>query len=72
MAALTSQVRVESVTNADLAAFVTALNTALAAYDGSGVQGSANQNKSVNNIDIFYNGAEYVAIIQVQQYAVPS
>lgn len=72
MAQLTLKRRVTGVQHATFATFITNLNTALTAFDGQGVPGDANQNKGINDLDLFWDGTSYTAIIDYSEQSVPS
>lgn len=59
--------RVHQITNAAIAALTTAVNTYLETFDGSGQPGSANQFRYVGDIEIFFDGTNYQAIINYSE-----
>jgi hypothetical protein len=72
MATKTTQVAMTAVAHATLATWITNVNTALAAFQGSGVPGDANQFKYFQKMDSFFDGTNYVAVITYTNMVVPS
>lgn len=72
MAQKTSKRRVTGTQDATFATFITELNTILATFDGTGIPGDANATKSINDVDIFWDGTNYTALVDYNEFSVPA